>query len=123
MKNLKRNKGFSLVNLILALVVLGCVGIFGFQIGIAYMNQNSIKGAVKTTLLEAKSSGESSTSAIESSIEKKLSVGTIELNKDNISITRETSGFQVDVEYIKEVKISDKIKLVINLSFIEKTPN
>jgi type II secretory pathway pseudopilin PulG len=123
MKNINKNKGFSLLNLVLVLALIGTVGIFGFQVGIGYINQNSIKGAVKSALLEAKSADSTSTNAVADNIEKKLSVGTIDLKKENISVTRDGSDLVVDIDYIKEVKMSERIKLVVNLSFTERTPN
>jgi Tfp pilus assembly protein FimT len=121
MNKLNKNKGFSLLNLVLIIALIGTVGIFGFQIGMGYVNQSSIRSAVKSALLEAKSIENSSTTTVQNNIEKKLSVGIIDLTKDNFSVTKDGANFEVDVEYIKEIKVTDKIKIVVNYSFTEQT--
>lgn len=123
MSIIKKNKGFSILNLILIIALLGTVGILGFQIGVGYINQNSIRSAVKSALMEAKQSESPTTKSIEDNIGKKLSVGTIELANDDISVSKADGGFEVDVTYIKEVQMTEKIKLVVNLSFKESTAN
>lgn len=124
MSIIKKNKGFSILNLILIIALIGTVGILGFQIGVGYINQNSIKSAVKSALMEAKQSENTpTTKSIEDNIGKKLSVGTIELANDDISVSKVDGGFEVDVTYIKQVQMTERIKLVVNLSFKERTIN
>lgn len=119
---IKKN-GFSLIKMILTLIIIGSMGILGSQIGIAYINQNSMKSAVKSALIEAKQNDIATSSTVEGNIERKLSVGTIELDKDNILVIKKGSSFEVNITYVKEIKITNKMKLVIDLSFIEITPN
>lgn len=121
MNILKKKNGFSLISLILGIALLGTAGIVGFQIGLGYINQNSIKGAVRSALLDAKQNDNTTTRTIQDNIEKKLSVGTIDISKDNILVTKEQGGFEVNVEYIKEVNMTENIKLVVDLSFTEST--
>lgn len=121
MNILKKQNGFSLISLILAIALLGTVGIIGFQIGLGYINQSSLKGAVRSALIEAKQNDNTTTKTIQDNIEKKLSVSTIDLSKDDILVTKEEGGFEVSIEYIKEVNISKNIKVVVDLSFTENT--
>lgn len=121
MNILKKQNGFSLISLILAIALLGTVGIVGFQIGLGYINQNSLKGAVRSALIEAKQNDKTTTRTIEDNIERKLSIGTIDLAKDNIMVSKAEGGFEVSVEYIKEVNISENIKVVVDLSFTESS--
>ena len=119
MNNIKNQKGLSIISLLFVVFVLGVVVIFGSQMGIGYLSQQTIKGAVKNALMDAKSNDNATTKTIKAAVMTKLSVNTIEINADTIEVTKGNTGFDVNVEYIKEIKVSDKIKIVMDLSFAE----
>lgn len=121
MNNIKQQQGLSIISLLFVLLVLGVVVIFGSQMGLAYINQQTIKGTVKNALIDAKSNDNATTKTIKSAIMTKLSVNTIEVNGDTVAVTGATSNFEVNVEYIKEIKVNDKIKIVMDLSFVESS--
>ena len=119
MNNIKNQKGLSIISLLFVVFVLGVVVIFGSQMGLGYLSQQTIKGAVKNALMDAKSNDNATTKTIKAAVMTKLSVNTIEINADTIEVTKGNTGFDVNVEYIKEIKVSDKIKIVMDLSFAE----
>lgn len=115
----KKQKGLGLTALILSLAFGGVVLIFGSQMGMGYMTQQTLKGAVKNALVEAKSNDNSTPRTVKDAIMRKLSVNTIDVKDDIFDITKTSSGYEVSTEYIKEVKVSDRIKIVMDLSFVE----
>ena len=121
MKIIKKQQGISIIGLLFVLSVLGVVAIFGSQMGLGYLNQQTIKGAVRNALMDTKSNDNASPKTIKESIMTKLSVNTIDVNANTIEVTRGNPGFDVNVEYIKEIKVSDKIKIVMDLSFAESS--
>ena len=119
----KKQKGIGLISLILTLALGGIVLIFGAQMGLGYINQQTLKGAVKNALIEAKSNDNSSIRTIKEAIVKKISVNTIDVKDDAFDITKAAGGgYSVSTEYIKEVKVTEKIKIVMDLSFVETSP-
>ena len=122
-KMFKKQKGIGLISLILTLALGGIVLVFGAQMGLGYINQQTLKGAVKNALIEAKSNDNSSIRTIKEAIVKKISVNTIDVKDDAFDITKATGGgYSVSTEYIKEVKVTEKIKIVMDLSFVETSP-
>lgn len=121
MNNIKKQQGLSVISLLFVLSVLGVSVIFGSQMGLAYLNQQTIKGTVKNALMDAKPNDNATAKTVKSAIMTKLSVNTIEVSGDTIEVTGAASGFEVNVEYIKEIKVSDKIKIVMDLSFSENS--
>lgn len=116
----KKQKGIGLISLILTLAFGGIVLIFGAQMGLGYINQQTLKGAVKNALIEAKSNDNSSIRTIKEAIMRKISVNTIDIKDDTFDITKASGGgYEVSTEYIKEVKVTEKIKIVMDLSFVE----
>lgn len=119
MKKFKNNqKGLSMFGFLFVGLFVVIIGLFGFQIGIGYMTQFTIKKALAATFLELKGSPSETPSGIKNLLLKKLEPDSIDLNGDDLVITKDSNGgFNVDIAYIKEVEFSKKIKLVIDLSF------
>lgn len=120
--NINKQKGFSILNLILLMVFLGFFGIIGFQIGMGYLDQSAIKSAVKQSLINAQNNENLKEREITGEIIKQVSLNSIELNKDNIYVTKSgKQTFNVSIEYAKEIHISKKIKIVMDLNFADET--
>jgi Domain of unknown function (DUF4845) len=117
----KKQRGMGLMSLILALALGAIVIIFGSQMGLGYMTQQTLKGIVKNALLESKSMDNATPKTIKYAINKKLSVNTLEIKDDAFDIVKVGNGYEVSTEYIKEVKITDKVKIVMDLSFVESS--
>lgn len=119
---LKKQKGFSILNLILAIVFIGFFGIIGFQIGMGYLDQSAMKAAVKQALINAQNNENLREREITGDIIKQVSLNSIELKQDNIYVTKTgKQSYTVEIEYNKEINISKKIKIVMDLNFAEET--
>lgn len=120
-KNMKKQQGFSLLSMIFFIMCVAVLGIFGFQIGMGYLDQQTIRGAVKATLLEAKSNNLSSKD-IKAMITKRLYINTIDINKEEISVTKNETEYEVEIEYEKIITVSKDISIVMNLTIDEVGP-
>lgn len=119
---INKQKGFSILNLILIIVFIGVFGILGFQIGMGYLDQSSIKAAVKQTLLEAKNNENMKEREIAGSIIKQVSLNSVDLNNNNIYVTKNgNQSYNVEIEYSKEIKVTKTLKIVMDLNFAEET--
>ncbi len=121
MKITKKN-GFSILNLILGIVFIGFFGIIGFQIGMGYLDQSAIKAAVKQSLINAQNNENVREKDIVGDIIKQVSLNSIDLNQNNIYVTKSgKQNFTVEVEYAKEINITKKIKIVMDLNFADES--
>lgn len=119
---IKKQKGFSILNLILMIVFIGVFGILGFQIGMGYLDQASMKSAVKQALIEAKNNENMREKEISGSIIKQVSLNSIDLNNNNIYVTKNgNQSYNVEIEYSKEIKVTKTLKIVMDLNFAEET--
>lgn len=119
---LKKEQGFSLINLILAIVFIGFFGIVGFQIGMGYLDQSAIRSAVKQSLIHAQNNENIREKNIVDDIIKQVGLNSIELKQDNIYVTKNGSqSFTVEIEYDKEINITKTIKIVMDLDLAEET--
>lgn len=119
---INKQKGFSILNLILGIVFIGFFGIIGFQIGMGYLDQSAIKAAVKQSLINAQNNENMKEREITGDIIKLVSLNSIDLKQDNIYVTKNgKQSYTVEVEYNKEINITKKIKIVMDLNFAEET--
>lgn len=119
---LKKQKGFSILNLILVIVCIGFFGIIGFQIGMGYLDQSAIKAAVKQTLIHAQGNDNMREHEIVGEIIKQVSLNAIDLSQDNISVTKiGKESFSVTIDYTKEIKLSKSLKIVMDLNVADET--
>jgi hypothetical protein len=103
-------------------IFLGLFGIYGFKIGMGYVDQSAIRGAVKNALIEAKAHETYREKDITNSILTQSQVGTYQIDKSDISVTANGNHtFSVEINHIKEIGITDKIKLIMDLGFIEES--
>ena len=117
----KKQMGLSIVSLVLVLAFLALGVVYGSQIAMGYLTQNTLKGIVKNALQENKMNDAASVQSIKDAISKKLSVNTIDVGSENFLVTKDGSGFQVDTTYIKEINVNKQIKIVMDLSFTESS--
>lgn len=119
----RNEKGFSLLNLILAIVFIGFFGIIGFQIGMGYLDQSAIKAAVKQSLINAQTNENMKERDITNEIIKQAGLNSIDLKEDDIYVTKNgKQSYSVEVDYNKEINITKKIKIVMDLNFAEESP-
>lgn len=118
---IKNQNGIGLINLIIGIAVIGFVGIFGFQIGVGYMDRNIIKKTMTTVLLESKSN-DATISSIKRSIRERVNVNNIDLGNDDIVVTKSGSGFEIQISYAKTIKINNDLSLSMNFLLEDATP-
>lgn len=118
---MEKQKGFSLMGLIVTMIFLGIIGIYGFKIGVIYMNKSGVQNLVKNTLAEAKLSDSSNITTIKNTLSSVLSAGYVEISPNDVAIFKEGDGFRVEVDFERKVEITSEITLVVDLSFEERT--
>lgn len=122
MKNQKYQQGGIIVGLILFMVA-GFLFVFGIQVAFAYVAQQTLKGSVRTSLIDIKQDEDyASSKKLKETILKKISVNNIDVNGDDIIVTKDGRDFIVNVGFVKEIGIGESAKIVLDLSFEESTP-
>jgi hypothetical protein len=117
----KKQKG-GVFGSVLGVVLLLVIGIVAVQVGFAYITQQTIKSAVKNTLIEVRSNEKANSNFVKSEIFKKINVNSIDLSYDDVSVRKDGASFVVDVEFNKQIGLTDKAVLYLDLSFQEESP-
>ena len=87
-----------------------------------YLDQSAIKAAVKQSLINAQNNENVREKDIVGDIIKQVSLNSIDLNQNNIYVTKSgKQNFTVEVEYAKEINITKKIKIVMDLNFADES--
>ncbi len=118
---IKKKNGFTLLGLMMTITFIGFVAVYGSQIGLGYVEKETIRGAVKSALMDAKIDDYGSTKKVKEAIFTKLLTNTFELAQDEVDVERKDGHFVVTVSHFKEIKINQDLTLVMNLSFEEET--
>jgi hypothetical protein len=115
----KNQKGVGFISLILTIAVAAFLVICGLKIGSGYVDRNIIKKTVSAVLIETKNK-DNSESSIKKSITERVSVNNIRLDADDIIVTTSNSGYNIQVNYTKTIKLNSDISIVMNF-LIEDT--
>ncbi len=118
----KNQKGIGLISLVIGIVVLGLFGVYGAQIGLAYLDKGIIEKAAKNVLLEHKNNDNANVSTIRKALLTKISTNQIELDGDDITVVKEGSGFNIVISYDKIIGVNDDISIKMNFEIDETTP-
>jgi len=122
MKNLKKKSGFGLIGVVMAIAIIGFVGIFGFQIGLGYLNKQVIQKAVKNVLIDNRQNKEIGVKSIRDEILTKISLDSIDLSTKDVFVSKDSYGFNVQINYIKRIQINPEISIVMDFNIDEVTP-
>ncbi len=117
---IKKN-GFTLLGLLMTITFIGVIAVYGSQIGLGYVEKETVRGAVKSALMDAKIDDYGSVKKVREAIFTKLLANTFELTQDEIDVERKDGHFLVTVSHFKEIKVTKDITLVMDLSFEEET--
>lgn len=120
---MKKQLGVSLIGLFIVIIFLGIVGIYGSQIGLGYLDKNVLQGAIKNVLIEEKNNDNTNTVTIKNSILRKISTNNIDIESKDIIVTKESFGFNVKINYMKDIKINNNISVILSFDINEDTPN
>lgn len=118
----KNQKGFSLGGLIAIFIVGAIVLIYGSQIGIAYLNKNTVRSAIESVLVDTKSNDNATPASIKSAILKKVSMGDTGLDSDGLNVFTRSGVFVVDVKMEKQIEVTSEISILLNFEFTEESP-
>jgi hypothetical protein len=117
----KNQRGIGLFGVVITLICLAVVGIYGLQIGLAYLDKNIIYKTINGVLVEAKQN-DYSQKTIQENINKRLSMNNIEVSSSDISVKDNGRGYSVEVDFTKNIKINDEIAIVINFDIEGSSP-
>ncbi|NCQ52182.1 DUF4845 domain-containing protein [archaeon] len=106
----------------MAIAIIGFVGIFGFQIGLGYLNKQVIQKAVKNVLIDNRQNKEIGVKSIRDEILTKISLDSIDLSTKDVFVSKDSYGFNVQINYIKRIQINPEISIVMDFNIDEVTP-
>lgn len=117
---MKKN-GFGLIGLLLAIAILGVGGIYGFQIGTAYLNKSVISKAIKDTLINNADNPDISNAKLKKEIMEKLSLSDLDFSEKDIVVNRVGKSITVDAEYSKRIGLTDSISILLDFEISESS--
>ncbi len=117
---MKKN-GFGLIGLIVTIAILGIGGIYGFQIGNAYMNKSLVTKAIKDTLVNNADNPDISNTKLKKEIMEKLSLADLDFSENDIIVNRVGKSITVDAEYSKRIGLTDSISILLDFEISESS--
>ncbi len=117
-----KQKGLSLVVLIILLAVVGVIAVYGSQVGLAYLNKNTLEKATKVVLLEYKGEDKVTTNDIRKAILTKISMENIDIRAEDIVVTKDGNGFNVQAYYSKSVGVTEELSINLDFEIDQSTP-
>lgn len=123
MKTNKKQKGYTFIGAILTIAISLAIIVLGVKIAGGYIEAKTIKTAIKRELQEEAQSqyGDINTRQMKLNIIKNLYMTDIELTENDILITKKGKEIDITIPRIKEIKLWDNAKLVIDFTVEEKT--
>jgi type II secretory pathway pseudopilin PulG len=106
----QRQRGISLVGLIVLIAILGCIGLLGMQIFPTYMEYRAIQGAIE----RAKREAGGSVKDIQDSFNKSAEVGYITaLSGRDLLIERQGGELEISFAYEKKIPLVGPASLLM----------
>lgn len=106
----QRQRGISLVGLIVVIAILGCIGLLGMQIVPTYLEYRAIQGAIE----RAKRDGGDSVKGIQASFSKSAEVGYITaISSRDLLIERQGGEFEISFAYEKKIPLVGPASLLM----------
>lgn len=117
----KNQRGIGLISVVLVMFCLGICAIYGIQIGMGYLDKNIIYKSVTSVLIDAKQN-DYSEKTIAENISKRLSMNNVKVSPSDINIQSSGRGYNVSVDYTKDITINSDISIVMNFKVEGETP-
>ena len=105
--------------MLIGIFMAGIILVFGSQIGIEYMNKNTVEKAIKDVL--AKDKDGQSTKKIKEDIAQKISLNNIKLSEEDFIVKKTDKGYEVQVEYSKSIKVNNNISILMSFDISESS--
>ena len=107
---IQRERGISLVGLIIIIAILGGVGLLAMQVIPTYIEYRAIMGAID----RAKRDGGENVKAIQDSFNKSAEVGYISaIQGRDLQITRDGGEFEISFAYEKKIPLAGPASLLM----------
>lgn len=116
-----KQKGFGFFQVII-IIIGAAAAIYGFQFGMVYLNKGVVEKATKDVLLEYKGKDGTAPKDIKRAIVTKISVNNIDLAENDIDVTRNGNGFDVQINYQKSINITKEFSVNFSFDIDESTP-
>lgn len=110
--------GFTLGSIVFWIAIIAVVLVYGGQVGLAYVEKQTIRGAVTAALLDSQSK-DMTAQQLRSNIQNRMTTNTIDFSSEELTVNKEGKGFEVTVEREKNIKITEEIKIVVDQGFTE----
>jgi len=106
----QRERGISLVGLIVVIAILGAIGLLAMQVIPTYIEFRAIQGAIE----RAKRDGGDSIRGIQDSFDKSAEVGYITaIQSRDLQIVREGGEFEISFAYEKKIPLAGPASLLM----------
>lgn len=106
----QRQRGISLIGLIVLIAILGAIGLLGMQVVPTYLEYRSIQGAIE----RAKKDGATSAQEIQNSFNKSAEVGYISaISGRDLLIERQNGELEISFAYEKKIPLFGPASLLM----------
>jgi hypothetical protein len=121
---MKKN-GFSLLGYLILIVLTLVFIAYAIKIGSIFLEQRTVQNIVKTAIQKEKNNSDSTDPKrdITDSILTQVSLTNLPITKNDIIITKSKNELLITIPLIKEIKITQKIKVVFDLTVEEEYIN
>lgn len=111
--NIRKQQGWTMWSLMFTLLVIGSISWVGLKIVPLYMDNSTIRGAIKP-MAQDRSLADASYDEIVTLIQKRLSINNVRWVKpDNIEFVEEDNFTQVRIDYEKRIKMVSNIDIIL----------
>lgn len=113
----KKQKGVSIVAALLTVIILIFILNYGSKFAMAYYERYIIKKDIAATFQTA--TGQDTENSIKNAILKRFIPDDINVPDGDVTVTKSGDDFEVEVDYVKEIKINDQVKVVMDMGVDE----
>jgi hypothetical protein len=113
----QKEKGISVAAILLTLIILILLLNYGSKFAMAYYERYIIKKDIAATFQTA--SDQDTEMSIKNAILKRFIPDDINVPDGDVTVTKSGDDFEVEVDYVKEIKINDQVKVVMDMGVDE----
>lgn len=113
----KKQKGFGIFSALVTVVILIFVIAYGSKFAMGYYERYIIRKDIAATFQTA--SSQDNENSIRTAIIKRFIPDDINVPDSDVTVTKSGDDFEVEVDYVKEIKINKDVKVVMDMSVDE----